>query len=86
MAGRFDSLSPDEVCDFLKDQIPSISDSIFQKIHEHKIDGEVFLELTDKYLREIAPLLGDRLKMKRAIATALARTSTVRALQLIPVT
>ena len=59
MAGSFDSLSPDEVCDFLKDQIPSISDSIFQKINEHKIDGEVFLALTDEYLREIAPLLGD---------------------------
>ena len=56
MAGSFDSLSPDEVCDFPKDQIPSISDSI---LNEHKIDGEVFLALTDEYLQEIAPLLGD---------------------------
>ena len=71
------NLSPDEVCDFLKEQIPSISDNIVQKIKEHKIDGDIFLALNDEYLREIAPLLGDRLKMKHAIATALARTSTV---------
>ena len=65
-------LSPEEVCDFLKKQVPSISCSILEKIKEHKIDGEVFVALNDEYLREIAPLLGDRLKIKRAIATALA--------------
>lgn len=43
---------------------------------EHKIDGEVFVALNDEYLREIARLLGDRLKIKRALATALAVNCT----------
>ena len=31
---------------------------------EHKIDGEVLLQLNDEHLKEIAPLLGDRLKVE----------------------
>ena len=72
ITASFENLSPDEVCDFLKKHVPSISDDILEKVKEHKIDGEVFVALNDEYLREIAPLLGDRLKIKRAIATALA--------------
>ena len=77
MAANFESFSPDEVCDFLKEHVPSISDSILQEIKAHKIDGEVFLALNDEYLRELAPLLGDRLKIKHVIAAALAKTCTV---------
>lgn len=33
--------------------------------------------MNDEYLREIAPLLGDRLKMKRAVRTALSLVSSV---------
>lgn len=76
-AAGFESLSPDEVCDYLKEQIPSISENILEKIREHKIDGEVFLALNDEYLQEVAPLLGDRLKIKRTVTAALTRTSTV---------
>ena len=46
----FDSLSPEEVCNFLKKQVPSISCSTLEKIKEHKIDGEVFVVLNDEYL------------------------------------
>ena len=77
MAAVFERLSPAEVCDYLKEQIPSISHSILEKIVEHKIDGEVFLALNEEYLREVAPLLGDRLKVKRAISTALSKTCSV---------
>ena len=42
-------------------------------VQEHKIDGGAFVELEDKSLKEIAPLLGDRLKLKRIIKAALAR-------------
>ena len=67
MAAAFKTLSPEDVCDYLKQQIPNISEEILVKVLEHKIDGGVFIELNDEYLREIAPLLGDRLKMRRAI-------------------
>ena len=68
------SLSPEEVCAYLKEQIPFISEGILERFVEHKIGGEVFLELNDEYLREIAPLLGDRLKLKKIINKALAES------------
>ena len=76
MVAAFEVFSADKVCVFLKEQVPSLSDSIFHSIKENKIDGEVFLALNDKYLREIAPLIGDRLKIKRAINTALSAVSS----------
>ena len=63
MATNFEALSPEDVSTFLQDEVSTISIDVLDKIVEHKIDGEVFLTLTDTYLREIAPLLGDRLKI-----------------------
>ena len=67
-------LSPEEVCAYLKEQIPFISEGILERLVEHKIDGEVFLQLNDEYLREMALLLGDRLKLKKIINKALAES------------
>ena len=67
MATELEGFSPGEICAYVKDQIPSISNEILDRIKEHEIDGSVFLELNDEYLREIAPRLGDRLKLKRII-------------------
>ena len=71
MAASFDCLSCDEVCKFLEERIPSISKEVLERVKAHKIDGEVLAELNDEYLREIAPLLGDRLKIRRAITASL---------------
>ena len=65
MAANFEALSPENLCLFLRNEIPTISEDVLEEIVEHKIDGEVFRDLNDDYLREIAPLLGDRLKIKR---------------------
>ena len=62
-AERFELLTPTRVCDFLKEQVPGLSEDVLEKVINHKIDGEVFLELDDVYLKEIASLLGDRLKI-----------------------
>jgi len=59
-----EKFSPEEVRDYVSDELPFIESSVLDKIVEHKIDGETFLLLNDEYLREIAPLLGDRLKIK----------------------
>ena len=59
MAAGFEGLSPEEICAYVKEQIPSISDEILERFKEHEIDGSVFLELNDEYLREIAPRLGE---------------------------
>ena len=74
LAANIESLSPEEVCAYLKEQITFISEGILERFVEHKIDGEVFLELNDEYLREIAPLLGDRLKLNKIINEALAES------------
>ncbi len=66
----FISYSPDAVSKYVKDNVPTVSESTLKKIVAHKIDGEVFLEIDDEYLREIAPLVGDRLKIKKAIHKA----------------
>lgn len=71
MAKQFDSFSSIEVCDYLRRHVPSLEDSVFEKMTQHKIDGEVFLPLNEEYLREIAPLLGDRLKIKRILNSLL---------------
>ena len=63
MATNFEALSPEDVCIFLQEEISTISKDVLEKIVENKIDREVFLTLTDTYLREIAPLLCDRLKI-----------------------
>ena len=58
-------------------QVPTISDDVLEKVIAHKIDGEEFLEMDDEYLREITPLVGDRIKIKRAIRTVVNMTSRV---------
>ena len=76
-AERFELFPPTRVCDFLREQVPGISEDVLEKVINHRIDGEVFLELDDAYLKEIAPLLGDRLKIRRALTNVLAGRSTV---------
>ena len=75
MAAALEGLSPEEICAYVKEQIPSISSEILERFKEHRIDGSVFLELNDEYLREIAPKVGDRLRLKRIITKALNSSS-----------
>ena len=77
MAKQFESFSPKEVCEYLQRHAPSLDNSVFDEITEHKIDGEVFLSLNDEYLREIAPILGYRLKIKRILNLLLTSCSNV---------
>ena len=75
MALGFEDLSPSALRLRLEEDIPSLSEGILDNIVEHKIDGEIFLSLNDENLREIAPLLGDRLKIKRLISNVLKAVS-----------
>lgn len=67
LMARFEEFSPEDVRDYIQEEIPQIEKDVLEKIVLHKIDGETFLVLNDEYLWEIAPLLGDRLKMKKLI-------------------
>ena len=77
MAMKFEAFPPEGVCYYMKSQLPSIDEAVLAKMTEHKVDREVLLSLTDEYLREIAPFLGDRLKLKRIVNSLLVTTSTV---------
>ena len=74
LAKQFEGFSAEEVCDYLRQQAPKLDKNVFEKLLEHKIDGEVFVVLNEEYLREIAPLLGDRLKIKKIINAILVST------------
>ena len=76
MAGVED-FSTEDVCTYIQEQVPDISQSFLEALKEHRIDGGVLLELTDEYLRELALLLGDRINIKRVIRFALSTNSPV---------
>lgn len=72
--------TPQEVCLFLKERVPGISEEVLQVLPSQNIDGEVFLELDNDndYLHVIAPLLGDKVKLKKAIRIAKTSILSVR--------
>lgn len=76
-AETFELFSPSEVCDFLKEKVPGVSESVLERVIDHKIDGEVYVQLNDEYVKELAPLLGDRLKIQNALTSLLVGRSKV---------
>ena len=44
-----------------------MSDNVFEVFVKEKIYGEAFFELDEYCLKELAPCLGDRLKLMKAI-------------------
>lgn len=66
----FNKYTTEQVVRFIGSEIPTLSLEIREIIKDQKIDGEVLLEMSDNDLLEIAPLLGDRLKLKKAMAKA----------------
>lgn len=71
MCESFAGLSPLQVSDFIKEELPQVGTEVLQQIVDHKLDGDTFLSLNDEYLREVAPLLGDRMKLKKLIVKLL---------------
>ena len=61
--------SVEQLCDYLREE--DVDEAILINIKKHKIDGSLFVQLSDEYLREIAPLLGDRLQLKNIITRVL---------------
>ena len=53
-----EKLSVKEVFQYLKESISDIGESVIDSFKKHKI------QLNEEHLRELAPLLGDRIKIK----------------------
>ena len=79
------SFTPEEVSAFMRTENPALSEDVLSAIVSHKIDGEAFLELTEEYLREVAPILGDRIKLKKIISGVQLNSSAVGSSNLLPV-
>ena len=52
--------SVNDLCEF-----SDLEDHVLENIKKHKIDGQTFLQLNEEYPKEVAPPLGDRLKLKK---------------------
>ena len=61
--------SVEQLCDYLREE--DVDEAILINIKKHKIDGSLFVQLSDEYLHEIALLLGDRLQLKNIITRVL---------------
>ena len=67
--------SVEDPCSYLLTQIPDLDNTVLDNFRKHRIDGQVFLQLNDEYLREVTPLLGDRIKLKTVLAAVVEPAS-----------
>ena len=79
----FRDYTPEDVCLYIKEKVSTIFDGVLKNIVAEKIDGEVLLEMDDDSLREVAPLVGDRLKIKKAISKAYLSAPIVSYTQMV---
>ena len=63
----------EDLCLFLELEIPTLDE---ENIRKHNIDGATFLQLNEEYLKELAPLLGDRMKLKKIIVAGVEAISS----------
>ena len=50
------------ICVFLREELPSLDEDVIETFRQNKIDGIAFIEPNDEYLREVCPVLSDRMK------------------------
>ena len=65
--------SVNDLCEFSEIEFPDLEDHVLENIKKHKIDGQTFLQLNEEYPKEVAPPLGDRLKLKKDITAGVER-------------
>ena len=66
----------EDLCQFLELELPSLDKDVIESMRRHKIDGVTFLQLNEEYLRELAPLLSDRMKLKRIVTAGFEAISS----------
>ena len=53
----------------MREELPSLDEDDIKTFRQNKIDGIAFIELNDEYLRELCPVPGDRMKIKKIVQT-----------------
>ena len=69
-----------QLCQLLSDL--QYSTELLQNVRENTVTGNVFLQLSDEQLKEIAPKLGDRVRLKK-LQTELLRDAFEKAMSKI---
>ena len=64
MDSDVESLTVEELCDFLSDRG---LDGVVKALETNKVGGRAFLALTDEHLKEMFPLVGERIAVKQQI-------------------
>lgn len=59
------SLSVEELCDVLSNK--GLSEEVVKAIETNKVGGRAFLALTDEHIKEMFPLIGERIAVKQQI-------------------
>ena len=59
--------SVNDLCGFLEIEFPDLEDHVLENVKKHKIDGQTFLQLDEEYLKDVTPLFGDRVRLKKVI-------------------
>ena len=67
--------SVEELYDFLRDN--NVSSDVSDRVKSNQINGELFLELTSDELKEIAPVLGDRVTLRKLQAKLADQVSVI---------
>ena len=69
-------MTSDEICVFMREELPSLDEDVIETFRQNKINGIAFIELNDKYIRELCPVLGDNMKIKKIVQTCVEPISS----------
>ena len=70
---NFSSMTPDDICVFWREELPSLDEYVIETFRQ---SGIAFIELNDEYLRELCPVLGDHMKIKKIVQTCVQSISS----------
>ena len=72
----FSSMTPDDICVFLREEFSSLVEDVIETFRQNRIDGIAFIELNNECHRELCPILGDCMKIKKIVQTCVERISS----------
>lgn len=65
MASSIQSFSKDELTKYLEDK--GLEREVIDTIKKNRITGATFMELTPEHLKELLPVIGDRIALSKII-------------------
>lgn len=57
----------DDVVEYLKTELLDLDEDVLENFWKNKIDGSVFIELNNEYLKDLCPILGSFIKIRKLV-------------------